>query len=305
MRGRRLRPLVLGAAILALLISNLKSIPDSSEVEFLSYTFPTDHRGTWIGTTWIPPPGWRLYSIREIQSFYANTSFLWLGDSTARRAAATLYSIFETATPHASKAVINRPDKLDVNKNRTTEVCEKYLNVSFCWPLPMNPKTKDFINAGHGRCLTEIVEFLQRPHLPKVDLLIVATGLWDFMRTDACHSTNETLIEALELLGKLQSSEMRVVWRTCGYPWDEEYTSQIDDLNHRAMTWIDRFRKENPRARLSYVDWGGAMKPRSFGGDRIRGDIKAHYGLEARVVFAQMLTNHLKEELDREGWGAG
>ena len=51
---------------------------------------------------------------------------------------------------------------------------------------------------------------------------------------------------------------------------------------------------------VSYVDWGHIMVPRSSPVDvRIKGDIDAHTGLEARLAMIQALTNHLAEQ-DRQ-----
>lgn len=44
---------------------------------------------------------------------------------------------------------------------------------------------------------------------------------------------------------------------------------------------------------LTYINWDAAMTPRSFGQERITGDVKAHYGAVARIVLIQMLTNHV------------
>jgi hypothetical protein len=41
------------------------------------------------------------------------------------------------------------------------------------------------------------------------------------------------------------------------------------------------------------VDWGSVISKRSFTKDRIHGDIKPHYGLEARLLFAQQLMHQL------------
>jgi hypothetical protein len=47
-------------------------------------------------------------------------------------------------------------------------------------------------------------------------------------------------------------------------------------------------------AKVRYVDWGGAVIHRSFGDERIEGDIWTHYGLEARLVAVQMVANQLE-----------
>ncbi len=53
-------------------------------------------------------------------------------------------------------------------------------------------------------------------------------------------------------------------------------------------------RSETSRAtNFTVVDWGTVMSKRSFGEDRIVGDLGSHYGLEARLLFAQQLLHHL------------
>ena len=42
-------------------------------------------------------------------------------------------------------------------------------------------------------------------------------------------------------------------------------------------------------------DWSKQMRARSFGADRIVGDLKAHFGLEARTLNSQMLTHALHQ----------
>jgi hypothetical protein len=52
--------------------------------------------------------------------------------------------------------------------------------------------------------------------------------------------------------------------------------------------------------RVSYVDWGHIMAPRSWPQNvRIAGDIDQHVGLEARLAMIQATTNHLAEQ-DRQ-----
>ena len=44
---------------------------------------------------------------------------------------------------------------------------------------------------------------------------------------------------------------------------------------------------------IGLVDWGGVIKQRSFGEDRIVGDHPAHYGLEGRTLYIQQLMHEL------------
>ncbi|GFH55439.1 hypothetical protein CTEN210_11915 [Chaetoceros tenuissimus] len=46
---------------------------------------------------------------------------------------------------------------------------------------------------------------------------------------------------------------------------------------------------------ITFVDWQSVIAKRSFGEDRINGDINPHYGLEARHLFAQQLLHQLRK----------
>jgi hypothetical protein len=48
---------------------------------------------------------------------------------------------------------------------------------------------------------------------------------------------------------------------------------------------------------FTYLNWGGAVEPRSFGEQRNVGDHVAHYGLETRLVQMQMMTNYLPDSM--------
>lgn len=50
---------------------------------------------------------------------------------------------------------------------------------------------------------------------------------------------------------------------------------------------------------VGLVDWGSAIYPRSFPPERIEGDMGPHYGLEARLLMAQMTTQQLFNILGR------
>ena len=51
----------------------------------------------WIGDTWIPAPGSRLYTPREIGTLFARKCTLFVGDSLQRRAADTLHLLLQDA----------------------------------------------------------------------------------------------------------------------------------------------------------------------------------------------------------------
>jgi hypothetical protein len=63
-------------------------------------------------------------------------------------------------------------------------------------------------------------------------------------------------------------------------------------MNQQVMDQIDQFGQSS---KLSYIDWAAAVRARSLGPNRIKGDHIFHYGVEPRLVLVQMLTNHLVE----------
>jgi hypothetical protein len=89
----------------------------------------------------------------------------------------------------------------------------------------------------------------------------------------------------------------RVVWRTCGF--DANYSLSDDKvrlLNQRLMDTIDKLHdNNNTNMKMTYVNWGEAVEPRSFDVERLSGDMHAHYSHEPRVVLIQMITNHLHD----------
>jgi hypothetical protein len=96
----------------------------------------------------------------------------------------------------------------------------------------------------------------------------------------------------LALLEQFQSSMTLTVWRTSGHAHERNKTF-IVDFNDKAMDLIDNF-SNNTTSNLTFVDWGGgAVLPRSFGVDLIRGDIFPHYGVEPRHAAIQMITNQV------------
>ena len=69
-----------------------------------NYVSPRSLTGSWMGDQWIPPPEWRLYSAWEMQDIFRNKTLLFLGDSTARRAAGTLYAMLNHTTSNIKRS---------------------------------------------------------------------------------------------------------------------------------------------------------------------------------------------------------
>eukprot|EP00541_Cyclophora_tenuis_P004054 CAMPEP_0116553630 /NCGR_PEP_ID=MMETSP0397-20121206/7153_1 /TAXON_ID=216820 /ORGANISM="Cyclophora tenuis, Strain ECT3854" /LENGTH=270 /DNA_ID=CAMNT_0004078721 /DNA_START=43 /DNA_END=855 /DNA_ORIENTATION=- len=164
--------------------------------------------------------------------------------------------------------------------------------------------------------------------LSRVDTIIICMGTWHFT-TEQCNAGGErnangnttTLGQQTELI-QLLSEEFvskrnyTVVWRTTpycsgkakngtrvGYADTDWYSEQamntMDDIRRRSRGTSVNTRRSSGSGggsrSIQYVDFGGAIRPRSFGPDRIEGDMNAHYGSQARLVLLQMITNRLQE----------
>ena len=100
-------------------------------------TLPPVHIGsTWIGNHWIPPKGYRLYSPEEMREYFSQYKILFLGDSTGRRAYATLYGIMNsTDLSNVRVPQVAHPSVIDVNKRIRVENCTKP-NRTLCRHMP-------------------------------------------------------------------------------------------------------------------------------------------------------------------------
>ena len=142
------------------------------------------------------------------------------------------------------------------------------------------------------------------------DLIIVASGIWEMVKARVCNgasppSTNPQgrLLALLDNLERNNPDGIQMVFRTSG--WDKRYFEKdgtIRDANALTLAYFHDLDQQWELGRyeknLTLVDWGGVIEKRSYNEDRIEGDLKAHYGIEARLLFIQQLTHELvKSEL--------
>jgi hypothetical protein len=310
---------------------------------------------SWIGNLWIPPRGYRFYSLEEFRIYFARHSILFVGDSTARRTYATLYAILNAtaATTGDQEDVsiwdLDNPDVIDINKKETTEVCSKD-GLALCRHQPQRRGLDNLAALGHsnptisnkmpfdlmgGRCPSDIEALAKssfQNRMKDYSLIIISMGAAEL--NDMCEIVSSTkkskkkkplrdyLSAVRELLliaqrqGEPSGTHTTIVWRTMGnIGWSEDQQGLISlhKAQYRNIRIVNRIQQEERHTfnlsafqdspstdqrrsgtRVTVVDWGKVMEPRSYPfRDRIAGDIPPHYGLEARVVFLQMLMNHL------------
>ena len=138
------------------------------------------------------------------------------------------------------------------------------------------------------------------------DLVVIANGIWEVARTESCTAkevTNSTAEDRLErLLRNIQnasSPELQIAFRTSGFD-HREGDGIVWDLIHHSNEFFQNVSanaadRGDEMSNLTLVDWGSVIFKRSFGVDRIEGDIPPHYGLEGRLLFIQQLMHELKK----------
>jgi len=277
---------------------------------------PRNQTGTWIGNTWIPPKGWKLYSTQEMQDFYKGKSILWIGDSTGRRASMAMFSILNSTSPHVSAPKVDHPSVININKGGGREKCmmkiKSTIPVKICRKMPSGDG-KIFLQAWGPLCAHSFPNFIQNEINGKsaltrnIDLIVVSMGVWDGVGECGKRPQEQVfdnLKQAIDGLDTLQKGGKTIIWRTSGFAKDEKSFSLIQSTNQHVMDTIDQlnldYEKQNKQSNFTYVNWGGAVEPRSQGPDRINGDNPAHYGCEPRLALIQMITNVLSSLWKKE-----
>ena len=199
-----------------------------------------------------------------------------------------------------------------------------WTSASLCRQL--GERSFDYIRV---ECLRELL-FISRlkEELKRYSLVIVGLGIHDVVKPDRCalpekggSRFNANMMEegrykhfnqsfdiawkgTLRIAKILQQTKRQdnpittaVLWRTSGFHSTDDASVTNTILHMNRLSW-DRFRNRSMHAQsengtVVMVDWGSAIFPRSFLPDRIEGDIRAHYGLEARLLMAQMTTQQV------------
>eukprot|EP00551_Chaetoceros_affinis_P017271 CAMPEP_0203694414 /NCGR_PEP_ID=MMETSP0091-20130426/6143_1 /ASSEMBLY_ACC=CAM_ASM_001089 /TAXON_ID=426623 /ORGANISM="Chaetoceros affinis, Strain CCMP159" /LENGTH=506 /DNA_ID=CAMNT_0050565751 /DNA_START=174 /DNA_END=1694 /DNA_ORIENTATION=+ len=158
------------------------------------------------------------------------------------------------------------------------------------------------------------------PYLEDYDLVIVAAGVWNAGgmnkycgtmtirgndENDNSENDNNNPIDhlkaALHALKDASSPNLQIAFRTVGFVDNKKEFDNLWDMLVETKNFFDELNrndflspsKSNSAANMTLVDWGSNIVKKSFGQNRIVGDIKAHYGLGARLLFAQQLLHEL------------
>jgi hypothetical protein len=203
---------------------------------------------------------------------------MWVGDSMARRTHGTMYGILNatdssslnTTSPssmHVSVEEIDSTRILDASKEKTdAEVCRMFTSLE----KGLRPRLCRFTPGAGGRgsealflqkqapCLTNLETFVKDELSGKsnttasIDVMIISLGIWDLIRPYDCRepkgsprrSVLQRQDDVIDLLGKLQSPQITIVWRTSGTHAEQHKEGFILKMNKRAMDKIDEMTLE-------------------------------------------------------------
>jgi hypothetical protein len=220
--------------------------------------------------------------------------------------------VSNAAMDHPNVIDINKKNRTEFctkwgNENVAAANAQNLLYPGICRATP-GSKSRGEFSYANAVCYSTIENFLASELAgttnitADVDVIVIAAGIWEVIRKAICNaydkkntttgtrSAMQCLDDALEVAAKFTSQTGKVIiWRTAGYG-DSSTVAPVNALNNRTMDFIDSLlgndddsssnnsknRKKNNN--LVYVNWGGAVLPRSFGEDNIAGDIAPHYG---------------------------
>ena len=212
------------------------------------------------------------------------------------------------------------------SSNLEYKICRRHPTGGWLPPVPRHngearrfPLQYDYVNTN---CLGHIHDFvtheLANHHsvTKQYSVYVVGPGVWETVKPHLCHHPMysasdkqfpETVYELLQMtLHKLarladENPSLVIVWRTSGYYDGDKQSSVIDEINRVARNFISEW---NAKRRVDgktkggnflCLDFGAAVRERSQGRNRLRGDMQAHYSIEVRILQIQMLVNLLFE----------
>jgi hypothetical protein len=271
---------------------------------------PEDSNYSWTGNHWIAPHSVPTYTPHEMRAIFQRHNVLWIGDSTCRRAYATMFAMLNASNPlDVTTQEIDHAGIIDVNKRVWKEVCTNrtfsnntiMTHQNLCRHVPGAKAGYGKFDMVGGACYKNIVGFVDReveqPLLleEQYSVIVISLGIWEAIRARDCGMPNTTgaadhLQLALNALQKLssQSPSLTIMWRTVGFSSNAVQSDKML-VNLNVMAKERMINVTNMRV----VDWGTVIHERSYGPKDISGDMAPHYGLEARTLMAQMLTHEV------------
>jgi hypothetical protein len=309
--------------------NNSSIFVDRASIRHAANTSSTKY--SWIGKGWFPPSGVPYLSPLDLRLLFQKENTLWWGDSTARQDYETMNDMINADNIHniplgALNRNINKgkytklslhcrnwnqtPDDIcfDMGQVTGTEITN-YDSMTNANATSNHTSSSSHASIGkfdlvrnpsmaclkqYSSTIRTTASFLQREY----SVVILSLGIWEVARPWDCRSANTSetpayfLNELLDAFELISGSSLYIIWKTNG-PSENENGNRGNHTIALIKNAQDWFASHNPLY-MGLADFGTAVIQgnRSFGSNRISGDLKPHWGLEARLLSIQM-AGHL------------
>ena len=262
---------------------------------------------------------------RQIRHIFRSENTLWLGDSTARQDYNTMYQLIQGDS--ATKDYLNK--HINKGKNSTSLMhCPARRKEAFANDLGQVKGTDQNCSSkattmdtketgkfdlgwgwgGHG-CYKGLLWNLEKKYAEllkrKYSVLVISAGSWESARPLTCRRVNETdkgvTLDLLDFLfQEVSGPSLFVIWKTHGPRADGERTAKMEAIDQSIVTAARSWFAEHQPPYMDLADFNLEIEERAHGRDRIKGDMAAHWGLEARLLSIQMVSDIIRRKQERE-----
>lgn len=164
-------------------------------------------------------------------------------------------------------------------------------------------------DLSSSACLKGILSTIKeykKEYEHEYSVLIISSGIWEVIRPWDCKGTNESVSheaiskrqeDLLDFLLEFSGPSMFVIYKTHG-PSKHQNGEQVrieQGLVNRSRDW---FGEKQPKF-MDLADFHWAIRNRTYGPDRIDGDLKPHWGLEARLLSIELISNSVRLKQER------
>ena len=144
-------------------------------------------------------------------------------------------------------------------------------------------------------------------------ILVVSGGVWESIRPHVCKRANETnkgivshALDLLDFFHAVSGPSLFVIWKTHGPMSDDQRTARMDQIDQSLVTAARGWFIEKQPPYMDLVNFYWEIQERAHGRDRIDGDLRPHWGLEARLLSIEMVSDVVRRKQEREiaRWGS-
>ncbi len=294
---------------------------------------------TWIGNQWVPPKGVPYFLPKQIRHMFRSENTFWLGDSTARQDYQTMYQLMngDSATPdqlnkHKNKNKERASLPMHCPARRQSEESDGFIldlgqvkgtdqncyanatgmstneaDIGKSW----SNKTGKFDLGFKGGCFTRFM-YPMKTHIDlmkrEYSILVISAGIHESERPQLCQNATESdevvASHALDLLDflfqEVSGPSLFVIWKTHGTKSNDQSNAKTKRIDQSIVTAARSWFAEQQPPYMDLADFNLEIEERTHGPDRIEGDLKAHWGLEARLLSIEMISDIVRRKQERE-----